>query len=265
MPGPGFDQVRGVGHVSAPSSAGWSQGQPPRGRLERRASSHDGNTSSEVEPDERKVDRRVEEELLERRASALSVEDQELQRSFKSHFDLLYHIAEKGERSDRNDVDVRKRMAGRYGNIMIVSALIFTVAAEGLLEPSDQILRAPKFQREVYGIFMGLAFAFTLAGVLCAAVMLGTIAIMPQALSRWYFQHTAILQKAPIMCVMMGCVFLWVAVSCLTWINFGWLAGSVLWSIMVILGFPLLLNYLFVMRGMHRRIREEENIIPPNF
>lgn len=205
-------------------------------------------------------------EELQRRVTGLSEEEQEeLQRSFQSHFDLLYHIAEKGERNDRNDIDVRKRMAGRYGNIMIVSALIFTVAAEGLLEPSDQILQAPLFQREVYGIFMGLAFAFTLAGVLCAAVMLGTIAIMPQALTRWYFQHTAILQKAPIMCVIVGCLFLWIAVSALTWINFGWLAGSVLWSIMVVLGFPLLLNYLFIMRGMHRKIREEEGIVAPNF
>jgi len=259
------------------------QRRPTQRPSERRAGSPEGSSSSEEDSEQPPraatagvelpsggrrdtwIQRRLKEALL-RDASGLSTEEeQELQRSFKSHFDLLYHIAEKGERSDRNDVDVRKRMAGRYGNIMIVSALIFTVAAEGLLEPSDQILKAPLFQREVYGIFMGLAFAFTLAGVLCAAVMLGTIAIMPQALSRWYFQHTAILQKAPIMCVMVGCVFLWVAVSALTWINFGWLAGSVLWSVMVILGFPLLLNYLFVMRGMHRRIREEESIVPPSF
>jgi len=186
-------------------------------------------------------------------------------KAFRSWFDMLYYLssgtADKTGR--KRDDSIKKKLTGRYESVMIVSALVFTVAAEGLLEPSDAIMGADDWQKPCYGILMGLAFTFTLASVLYAAVLLGISHILPVFLSRWFFENTAGMQKAPIFFLLVGCACLGLAVSLVADLNYGRTTACVLLLMIVTLGIWFTVNRAQVQNVLGDHIREEHGVEPP--
>lgn len=186
-------------------------------------------------------------------------------KAFKSWFDMLYfmNMGSSDKRGRKCSDGIKKRLTARYESSMIVSALVFTVAAEALLEPSDAIMGADGWQKSCYGILMGLAFTFTLASVLYAAALLGISHIVPIFLSRWFFENTAGMQRAPGTFLGLGCACLGLAVTLLADINFGRNPAYVLLLMMVVIGAWFSVNITMVSRVLGDHIREEHGVEPP--
>ncbi|CAK0805108.1 unnamed protein product [Prorocentrum cordatum] len=204
-------------------------------------------------------------------AATLETEDSESDggadgkvKSFRSWFDMLYYLGSLTSDTSRTiDDSIKKRLTGRYENVMIVSALVFTVAAEGLMEPSDAIMNADSWTKLWFGILMGLAFSFTLASVLYAAVLLGVSHILPIFLSRWFFENTAGMQKAPMLFLGLGSTCLGLAVSLLAHINFGGFTACVLLLMLVVLAIWFFVNHAHVQGVLGDHMREEHGVEPP--